>query len=634
MNIDDYGFYFEEQGRSGEEGPIDPSQEYFQGAHAGDAVVRETGQNTLDNPGTDAVGPIRMEFELATMLTEDIPGIQGLRNHLDATASQTSGQQGHERMQKAAELAWQKEITVLRISDYNTTGLIGSESLNSRSSPLSRLTRGKGGSDDDERGGSFGIGSAVGPMASQMSTVIYTSLPEGSDDTVMAGYARLATHKLDDKSYRAEGYFTLLDCDDFRYPRPAPAIGPFSARTQPGTDIYILGYRMAENDPKLESLREALIENFMVAIDREKLVVEGLTKGHNWQLNAETLEGFAKSKSKLHAFYLALKDPEPSVKTLPHLGKVQLYVNIDDRLDKKLDTITMRAPLMKIDTFKHHSISAKYAAVLICEEAHGNKYLRSLEPPQHHIWDAARDPLHGRKVVNSLKAFVRDALKERVSEEIGDVVEIDGLARFLPTEAIGEDSSGEPAIPTSKAGAEGTSDESSSVVGDPADIQPTIIQPGRKVPIKVHRPAISKEGDEAVRRGGSRGGSGTRKSLGGKLQGSGIEGNGTSRILGKDLRFRSWSASANGEKAAVISVAITASNNEVGDLELVALGTGGEPEKDFELGISKAVLHGPDGKIEVTCSGNTLKNISLLKDQKTRIDLYVPAGERYRLEAV
>ena len=60
METKNYGFHFEEQGLSGEEGPIDPSQQYFEGSHADHAVVRETTQNTLDNPAKDASGPIRM----------------------------------------------------------------------------------------------------------------------------------------------------------------------------------------------------------------------------------------------------------------------------------------------------------------------------------------------------------------------------------------------------------------------------------------------------------------------------------------------------------------------------------------------------------------------------------------------
>ena len=226
MKTTEYGFHFEKQGLSGEEGPIDPAQQYFEGSHADHAVVRETGQNTLDNRGKTADGPIKMVFELGEMNTQDIPGIQRLREHLDAAAEQTGGQQGHERMVKAAALAKEETISVLRISDYNTTGLQGSEALASKGSPISRLTRGKGGSSDDERGGSFGIGSAVGPMASDLCTVLYTSVPEDTRNSVLAGYTRLATHSLNDTSYRAEGHFTRLGYEeDFEYQRPAPGVG-------------------------------------------------------------------------------------------------------------------------------------------------------------------------------------------------------------------------------------------------------------------------------------------------------------------------------------------------------------------------------------------------------------------------
>src|SRR5947208_1419663 len=77
----------------------------------------------------------------------------------------TRGSQGHDRMLAARDFANRGAVTVLRISDYGTTGLRGSESVNDSRSPLSALTRGAGiSANDGARGGSFGIGSAVGPM--------------------------------------------------------------------------------------------------------------------------------------------------------------------------------------------------------------------------------------------------------------------------------------------------------------------------------------------------------------------------------------------------------------------------------------------------------------------------------------
>ncbi len=634
MKIDNYGFYFEKQGKSGYQGPIDPAQQYFEGSHADHAVVRETIQNTLDNPGKNTEGPIRMEFELASMRTDDIPGIENLRDHMNAAAAQTKKQQGHERMVSAAELAKLDVISVLRISDYNTTGLTGSETINAEESPLSRLTRAQGGSNDDERGGSFGIGSAAGPSASNLCTVFYTSLPEDTGNSVMAGYSRLATHELDDLRYRADGYFSRLDLeDDFEYFRQTIKFGPFSERTKPGTDIYILGYRMADSDPELEHVRDAVIDNFMAAIDRGRLVVDGIANGKKWTLNSETLKGFAQRRPESHAFYVALKDPEPAEGVIKNIGKVRLFVNIDDRLNKKLHTLTMRAPLMKIDTFKHNSISAKYAAVLMCETAEGNKYLRGLEPPQHHCWDAARDPEYGKSVITKLKTFVRNALMERVTEEIGDLVEIDGLSRFLPTDTISNTTTGNSAIPTSELGATGTDIESSMVTGNTPSCKPAVTPAGKKVRVKV-RPSATSGGDKDTEKGKDAGGSGKRKKKGGDISGKGDDGDGTSYIKGHELSFRSWSAQNADEETDVIALAITANQDETGDLKLAALGPGGDPENDYMLSISCAVIHVEGKTSEIKVFGNTLKDLSLKEGQMTRIDVHVPAGERYRLGAI
>lgn len=633
MKNNNYGFYFEKQGKSGYQGPLDPAQEYFKGSHADHAVVRETIQNTLDNPGINAEEPIRMEFELATMRTDDIPGIKKLREHFKAVADQTKNQQGNERMVKAEQLAMLDEIPVLRISDYNTTGLIGSESITAEESPLSRLTRAQGGSNDDQRGGSFGIGSAAGPSASNLCTVFYTSMPEDTGNSVMAGYSRLATHELDGSRYRADGYFSRLDLDDdFEYLRPGIKLGPFSERINAGTDIYILGYLMADSDPELERVRDAIIDNFMAAIDRGRLIVDGIAKGNQWTLNAETLKGFAQRRPEAHAFYVALKDSEPTEGVINNVGKVRLYVNIDDRLDKKLHTVTMRSPLMKIDTFKHNSISAKYAAVLMCEAAEGNKYLRGLEPPQHHCWDAARDPSYGKSVIDNLKTFVRNALRERVAEEIGDLVEIDGLSRFLPSDIVTDTTTGKPAIPTAELDATGTDTESSTVTGDTTTSKPVVTPAGKKVRVKV-RPSGTSIGDKDTDKGKVAGGSRKRKKKGGDIDGKGVQGDGTSYIRGRELSFRSWSAQNKGEETDIIALAVTANRDEAGDLRLAALGPSGDPENDYMLSISRAVIYLEDKTSELKVSGNTLKELSLKKDQMTRIDVYVPAGERYRLGA-
>ena len=281
MSRDKYGFYFEEAGRSPAQGAIDPEQEHFKGSSDEEHLARETGQNSSDaHDGSEK--PVVMEYELAEVPATDIPGLEGLIPHIEASVKASEGQSGYGAMERALEVARSETLSVLRISDFNTKGLTGDE-FDDRS-PLSRLTRGNGGSaDDGVRGGSFGIGSAVGKMASEMSTVLYRSLSIDDEQTVFAGHCRLSTH-VDATGARrhAEGNYMKIESSDIEYLRPAPSFSKFAERTKPGTDTFILGFRVAEDDPGLVKLRNAFIDNFLVAIHRGRLVVRGITRGGTW----------------------------------------------------------------------------------------------------------------------------------------------------------------------------------------------------------------------------------------------------------------------------------------------------------------------------------------------------------------
>lgn len=627
MSLDEYGFHFEPVGKGSPEGPIDPAQQHFEGSTAAQAVVRETGQNSLD--ASASAGPVRMEFELASMATEDIPGIEGLRRHLESVVLETRGQAGHADMVKAAEVAEELEVAVLRISDYGTVGLGGSEAMDDFKSPLSKLTRGSGISEDDgDRGGSFGIGSAVGPMASDMATVLYTSLPTGMQETVLAGYSRLSGHRNEDGvMLGAKGFLTHLGEEDFKYLRPAPPVGPFNLRSEPGTDLFILGFRMADDDPELIALRDAAIDNFMVAIDRGRLEVTGISPHSNWQLDQESIEGFAKARQESHAFYRALQDHRPEVDESERLGRISLHICIDDTLDRKLHTITMRKPLMRIGTFRHNSVPSKYAAVLICEDDTGNRLLRELEPPQHHKWDGGRHP-EGPAALRELRGFVLRALRERVRRDLGDTVQIKGLERFLPAQGVPAPSDGKPATP--EPGGPGAEDESSTVTGSPHATE--IRQRSRRVvPVKVRRPAVGGLGDDDIEKGADRGGAGKRRGDSVGLPGEGGEGEGRSRIGVGDITFRSWSAENGASQGSVIVLALTPASDVRGDLELVPLGPSGDPERNYALPILSASVQTANGTQRLEHSSNVLVDLDLPGEVTTIVEVTVPTGRRYRI---
>ena len=120
-----YDWFFDKGGLGRAQGAIDPAGEHFEGSASEASVVRETGQNSLD--AVSGEGPVTMEFELARVAVSEIPGMETLQQHLAATVEATEGRSGHERMQLALELANSNEIDVLRISDFGTKGLTGTE---------------------------------------------------------------------------------------------------------------------------------------------------------------------------------------------------------------------------------------------------------------------------------------------------------------------------------------------------------------------------------------------------------------------------------------------------------------------------------------------------------------------------
>lgn len=149
------------------------------------------------------------------------------------------------------------------------------------------------------------------------------------------------------------------------------------------------------------------------------MVVRGITPGGTWTLDADSIATFAAQREESKAFHFAIDQCDPIQANIPDIGKVELYVNVDRSLSKKLHTVTMRRPLMKIDTFRHNVISAKYAAILVCADDPGNKLLRQLEPPQHTHWDPARYPVPGKRAIQSMKLFVKDELRKIVTEKAG-----------------------------------------------------------------------------------------------------------------------------------------------------------------------------------------------------------------------
>ena len=105
------------------DGYNDPGIAHFNGAPLS-SLARETIQNSLDAPGPSNM-PVHVSFELIDLPLKDIGGDE-LRSAIDACIREESGNTAAKKALEAAQLTLQKNnVTCLRVSDRNTTGLQG-----------------------------------------------------------------------------------------------------------------------------------------------------------------------------------------------------------------------------------------------------------------------------------------------------------------------------------------------------------------------------------------------------------------------------------------------------------------------------------------------------------------------------
>ena len=126
----------------------------------------------------------------------------------------------------------------MRISDYNTVGLVGGD--NDLGGRWASLIKTIGGSDGEAgRGGSFGIGKSAPMAASEFRTVIYSTLTH-EREYAFQGVCRLASHRDSDGNLtRSHGF---IGEEGFKAVREKSMFPEFLKRSEVGTDIIVVGY--------------------------------------------------------------------------------------------------------------------------------------------------------------------------------------------------------------------------------------------------------------------------------------------------------------------------------------------------------------------------------------------------------
>src|SRR6266498_3505121 len=171
----------------------DAGIETFEGDFARN-VVRECAQNSLD---AAAAGdkPILVRIGRVSLVRSDLPFMPALEETLRACRDYW---RDHPKAKKffttALAAAGRKEIDAIKISDFNTTGVDGSDDDNTGRWFGLVKSRGVSNQDGDESGGAFGIGKDAPLAGSQFRTVLYSTRTRDGH-TAFQGVCRLVTHK-------------------------------------------------------------------------------------------------------------------------------------------------------------------------------------------------------------------------------------------------------------------------------------------------------------------------------------------------------------------------------------------------------------------------------------------------------
>lgn len=401
-------WYFPQLHRGIEEkNTTDSDEETLKSQSSIEALVRESIQNSLDvHDGSNK--PVTMEFKFGTIKNpqEKIPAfleiqkyIQGSKDYI-VSEGYTDASFVFDPMIQFMN-HHQGEFPYLRVADYNTTGMNPAR-FKAFTSKGSSFKQSKG------AGGSYGIGKAAYYMASQIRTILVSSMykdDENIEHVVFEGFSKLTTNQVNGTKYYDKGYYDINEAEPIKEKSKIP-MG--FERDVCGTSVFIMGIDDApEAREKLyKDILKTVIRNFWMAIHEGKLEVivdfenddlhsniidaEKLAEIIRGYDNFDTQGDYTNPRPYYEAVVKAVEykskqeNPEAVFFNYIHeeFGKARFYLIKNDQKHDRF--LKMRTPRMSVAQVKT-SGKRGYNGVLVCDDK-WNELLTYAEPPAHDEW--------------------------------------------------------------------------------------------------------------------------------------------------------------------------------------------------------------------------------------------------------
>lgn len=425
-----------------------PSNNYGESAGFGEAgietfkgslfssLAREICQNSLD-ARLDNSKPVKIEIILSEVSKNKIPGINELKKALNSCREYSEKANAIKFFENAVDICNSDTVRVLRISDYNTTGLTGSSAV--KSSPWLDLVKSSGVSNKGgDQGGSFGIGKKAPFACSDLRTVFYNTLDKYGEKAYQ-GVARLISFPTlnlsngESELTQGNGYYgelqhnsaikELIHIDEY-------------VRTEVGTDVFILGF-INHSEWETEVIK-SVIDGYLISILHNQLEVVV----NNTVINSETLKDLIDEYQKdiplAHNYYQVLTSEKTVciVEDFQGLGELELRILIEKDFKRKV--LMARNSGMKILDKQNISSAIQFAGVCILKDKDLNEYFREMENPQHNDWEPDRysdDEIlkkEAKKRKQALFKFVKDKVLEVGRTTVSDEMDAVGAGEFVP----------------------------------------------------------------------------------------------------------------------------------------------------------------------------------------------------------
>ncbi len=424
------------------------------------SLAREIVQNSIDaNKEAKAKGPTIVHFKSFELKQNEIPGQQTLyKEVLNCYEYKKHVIKEEKPLRIIKNNLEMEKIICLRISDFNTTGLIGVED-NDIEKPFYILTRGSGISNKEgTAGGSKGIGKYSSFVVSNTNTVFYSTLTEDNYEGYI-GISKLRSAPADspDSTLLTQGIGYYAQGDRYLpFNRQLNLDNSFN-RKSPGTDIYIIGFTKSKDWEK-EVIAE-ILQSFMISVLKDNLKVEV----DNLILDSQTVHRIIKDQSiisikgvrnqrEIVSQYELLTEDDIHKKTYDifGIGKITLYVkkyNRNSEVKASKRCVYIRYPYMRIK-YDTGAVNLPYSALCIIDDDELNERLRDLENPQHTNWeinrlkDYPKEMEEMKKVKKEIENNVRQGIMEYIRSNTNESVDFEGAGDYFPSENFKEDEGG------------------------------------------------------------------------------------------------------------------------------------------------------------------------------------------------